>query len=256
MRARAHGLFATAAAVALLCSCHRAGDGEAERPGLIPAALVPSTTLPPSPALVALGRTTYEKECLACHGRDGNGEGEAAYLLYPRPRDFTSGQFRLVSTWESVPSDGLFRSISRGMPGSAMPSWSHLPERTRWGLVHYVKSFSKRPLAIQSSREPDADGNGGAGAVSVPMEPPYTKEAEARARATFAKSCAPCHGPTGKGDGQQRQTDSKGFATRPGLTSGSRAARSASVLLSWPAARSPMPQSAYLTDRPGTWSTS
>jgi mono/diheme cytochrome c family protein len=134
MRARAHGLFA-AFALALLCSCHRAGDAGADRPGLIPAALVPSTTLPVSPDLVALGRNTYQKECLACHGQDGNGEGEAAYLLYPRPRDFTSGEFRLVSTWDDVPTgEDLFRTISRGMPGSAMPSWSHLPERTRWGL--------------------------------------------------------------------------------------------------------------------------
>ena len=252
MRARAHGIFAVAAALGLLCSCHRARDAEADRPGLIAAALVPSTTLPPSPDLVALGRKTYEKECLACHGKAGNGEGEAAYLLYPRPRDFTSGQFRLVSTWDNVPTDeDMFRTISRGMPGSAMPSWSHLPERTRWGLVHYVKSFSKRPLTIHASREPDTDGNDAAGVVSVPKEPPYKKEAEARARATFVKSCAPCHGPTGKGDGQQKQTDSKGFATRPrdltlGVYKGSPDPASVYYRIVAGLPGSPMPQSAYL----------
>ena len=155
MRAPGHrrGAVAVVVAMGLLGSCHGAGDTAADRPGLIQVALVPSATLPSSPDLVALGRKTYEKECLACHGKDGNGEGEAAYLLYPRPRDFTSGQFRLVSTWDSVPTDeDLFRTISRGMPGSAMPSWAQLPERTRWGLVHYVKSFSKRPLTIQPSK--------------------------------------------------------------------------------------------------------
>ncbi len=251
MRARAHGLFA-AAALALLCSCHPAPDAGADRPGLIPAALVPSTTLPLSPGLVALGRKTYEKECLACHGRDGNGEGEAAYLLYPRPRDFTSGEFRLVSTWDYVPTyEDLFRTISRGMPGSAMPSWSHLPERTRWGLVHYVKSFSKQPLTIPASREPDADGNGAAGVVSVPKEPPYTKEAELRARANFATSCAPCHGPAGKGDGPQKQTDSRGFATRPrdltlGVYKGSPDPASVYYRIVAGLPGSPMPQNAYL----------
>ena len=251
MRARAHGLFA-AVALALLGSCHPGGDAGADRPGLIPAALVPSTTLPASPSLVALGRKTYEKECLACHGRDGNGEGEAAYLLYPRPRDFTSGEFRLVSTWDYVPTDeDLFRTISRGMPGSAMPSWSHLPEPTRWGLVHYVKSFSKQPLTIPASREPDANGNGAAGVVSVPKEPPYTKEAEARAYATFATSCAPCHGPTGRGDGQQKQTDSKGFATRPrdltlGVYKGSPDPASVYYRIVAGLPGSPMPQNAYL----------
>ncbi len=252
MRAPAHRLFATAVAVGLLGSCHGARHTEADRPGLIPVALVPSTTLPSSPDLVALGRKTYAKECLACHGKDGNGEGEAAYLLYPRPRDFTSGQFRLVSTWDSVPTDeDLFRSISRGMPGSAMPSWGHLPERTRWGLVHYVKSFSKRPLTIQASQEPDADGNDASGVVVVPKEPPYTKEAEARARVTFVKSCGPCHGPTGKGDGQQQQTDSKGFPIRPrdltlGVYKGSPDPASVYCRIVAGLPGAPMPQSAYL----------
>jgi len=252
MRFRALGLLVAAAVSSSLCACHRPGDAEANRPGVIPASLSSSRTLPPSPDLVVLGRKTYEKECLACHGKDGNGEGEAAYLLYPRPRDFTSGQFRLVSTWDDVPEDeDLFRTISRGMPGSAMPSWSHLPERTRWGLVHYVKSFSKRSLTIQASKEPDADGNDPAGPVRLPPEPPYTKEAEARARATFAQSCAPCHGPTGRGDGQQKQTDSKGFATRPrdltlGVYKGSPDPASVYCRIVAGLPGSPMPQSAYL----------
>jgi mono/diheme cytochrome c family protein len=132
-----------------------------------------------------------------------------------------------------------------------MPSWSHLPERTRWGLVHYVKSFSKRPLAVQASREPDADGNDAAGVVAVPREPPYTTESEARARATFATSCAPCHGPAGRGDGQQKQTDSKGFATRPrdltlGVFKGSPDPASVYCRIVAGLPGSPMPQSAYL----------
>ncbi len=252
MRAGAHGLFLAAAGLVLLSSCSRAGAPEADRPGLIPVVLAPSETLPASPELVALGRKTYEKECLPCHGRNGDGEGEAAYLLYPRPRDFTTGQFRLVSTWDNVPTDDdLFRTISRGMPGSAMPSWSHLPERTRWGLVHYVKAFAKRPIAIQASHDPDADGNGAAGIISVPAQPPYTEQAAARARATFAKSCAPCHGLTGKGDGQQKQTDSKGFATRPrdltlGVFKGSPDPESVYRRIVAGLPGSPMPQSAYL----------
>ena len=132
-----------------------------------------------------------------------------------------------------------------------MPSWSQLPERTRWGLVHYVKSFSKRPLKIGADKEPDADGNDAAGAVHLPKEPSYTKDAEARARATFLKSCAPCHGPTGKGDGQQKQTDSQGFATRPrdltlGVYKGNPDPQSVYCRIVAGLPGSPMPQSAYL----------
>ena len=253
MRFRALGrLFVATAVVGSLGACRRAKDAEADRPGLIPASLVPSVTLAPSPELFALGRQTFEKQCVACHGKEGNGGGEAAYLLYPRPRDFTSGQFRLVSTWDNVPTDeDLFRTISRGMPGSAMPSWSQLPERTRWGLVHYVKSFSKRPLKIGADKEPDVDGNDPSGLVHLPKEPPYTKQAEARARATFEKSCAPCHGLTGKGDGQQKQTDSQGFATRPrdltlGVYKGSPEPASVYCRIVAGLPGSPMPQSAYL----------
>jgi mono/diheme cytochrome c family protein len=245
-------LCVVAAIVGLLGSCVRGRDGDANRPGPIPAALAPSTSPPASPDLVALGQKTYEKECSACHGRDGDGEGEAAYLLYPRPRDFTTGQYRLVSTWDGVPTDeDLFRTISRGMPGSAMPSWAHLPERTRWGLVHYVKGLSKSPLTIQASHEPDADGNDAAGIIRVPEEPPYSDEAEARARATFATSCAPCHGPRGEGDGPQQQTDSKGFPTRPrdlslGVYKGSPDPEGVYRRIVAGLPGSPMPQSAYL----------
>jgi mono/diheme cytochrome c family protein len=246
-------LASSALAAGLACRDPRAD--EASRPGPIEASLVPTRSLPGSPDLLALGRKTYEKECAPCHGTKGDGQGEAAWLLYPRPRDFTTGQFRLVSTWEGLPTDeDLFRTISRGMPGSAMPSWAHLPERTRWGLVHYVKSFSKRSLAAAAPREPDADGNGGAGLIRVPPETPFDAEGRARAKATFARSCAPCHGPSGKGDGQQEQTDSKGFPTRPrdltlGVFKGSPEPDQVYRRIVAGLPGSPMPQSAYLHGR-------
>jgi mono/diheme cytochrome c family protein len=209
-----------------------------------------------SPELLNLGERTYTKECRACHGALGDGEGEAAYLLYPRPRDFTTGQFRLISTWDGVPTDeDLFRTISRGMPGSAMPSWAHLPEETRWGLVHYVKAFSKRPLEVKAAHEPDADGNDGAGPIRVPPEPVGDAAGAARARETFARSCAPCHGPTGRGDGQREQTDSKGYPTRPrdltlGVYKGSHDPESVYRRIVGGLPGSPMPQSAYLHGQP------
>lgn len=227
----------------------RAQDVE---PGPLPAALLPSRTLAKSPELLDLGKRTYTKQCQACHGPAGDGAGEAAYLLYPRPRDFTRAQFRLVSTWESVPTDeDLYRTISRGMPGSAMPSWGHLSEEERWGLVHYVKAFSKRPLDTRPARDPDADGNGGEGPLAVPPEPPYDAAAQARARELFAQGCAGCHGPMARGDGQQQQTDSSGYPTRPrdltaGVFKGSPEAEQVyrRIVLGLPG--SPMPQSGYL----------
>jgi len=230
-----------------------------ERPesGPVPHSLEPAQVLPASGDLIDLGRTTFQKECLACHGSAGDGLGAAAYLLYPRPRDFTLGQYRLISTWDGVPTDvDLFRTISRGMPGSAMPSWAHLSEETRWGLVHYVKAFSKRPLVIKASHEPDKWGNGAGGPVTVPAEPAYDAVAQARAAELYLKGCAPCHGATGRGDGAQRQVDSKGYPTRPrdltlGVFKGSPDAASVYRRIVAGLPGSPMPQSAYLQGSDG-----
>jgi mono/diheme cytochrome c family protein len=172
----------------------------------------PSTALASSPELIELGKSVYAKQCSACHGAEGRGDGIAAYLLYPKPRDFVAARYRLVSTWEGVPTDAdLFRTISRGMPGSAMPSWAHLGERMRWGLVHYLKSLAENPLEYGA---PTAD-EPRQGVVALPPEPPYGEAAQKKASQLFAQGCAPCHGATGKGDGTEKQIDVEGFPTQP-----------------------------------------
>jgi mono/diheme cytochrome c family protein len=178
---------------------------------------------PPSSAnLLALGKQVYVQQCAACHGFGGRGDGEAAYLLYPKPRDFVAARYRLVSTWERVPTDqDLFDTISRGMPGSAMPSWEHLPAEQRWGLVYYVKSLAEKPIEIKAQKMPAADGSGGEGIIAVPKAPPFDAAARARALELYKDACASCHGDTGRGDGAQEQRDDEGFPTRPrDLTAG------------------------------------
>lgn len=176
----------------------------------------------PTPDLLEEGRRSYQRYCVACHGPEGRGDGEAAYLLYPKPRDFTAGRYALVSTWERVPTDrDLFATITRGMPGSAMPSWGHLPERTRWALVHTVKSFAAEPWEVPTASTGGASGQEPTGVIRVPPEPPYDEAAGARARELFAEACAGCHGATARGDGTRKQFDDRGFPTRPrDLTAG------------------------------------
>jgi mono/diheme cytochrome c family protein len=177
---------------------------------------------PSTPALVALGKQIYTQQCAACHGVSGRGDGEAAYLLYPKPRDFVSARYRLVSTWDRVPTDqDLFDTISRGMPGSAMPSWEHLAAEQRWGLVYYIKSLAEKPLEIKAQKMPAADGSGGEGIIEVPKPVAFDAAARARALELYKDACASCHGDTGKGDGVQEQRDDEGFPTRPrDLTAG------------------------------------
>ena len=227
--------------------------------GEIKSSVWPSKPSPKtSPKLLATGETIFRTQCAPCHGENGDGQGEAAYLLYPKPRDFTRGEFRLVSTWDGVPTDeDLFVAISRGMPGSAMPPWAHLPETTRWALVHYVKSLSGRPLEIAAAREPSAPGESGEGAVRIPSRPESTAELRARALELYAEGCASCHGPTGRGNGVAKQQDSQGYPTRPrdltagvfkGLPEPEEVYKR--VVLGLPG--SPMPTSAYLHG-PDAW---
>ena len=92
--------------------------------------------------------------------------------------NFRAGKFRLVSTWEGMPTDDdLFQTISRGMPGSAMPSWGHLSEDTRWALVAYLKSLVETPLQVKPPSSPVKagdvrHGNHHRSAPSLPMTPP------------------------------------------------------------------------------------
>ncbi|NIR49849.1 c-type cytochrome, partial [candidate division KSB1 bacterium] len=194
-----------------LGGCKRKQAPEELKAGVIPRELRPSETLAGSPELIAKGEEVYNQRCAPCHGVDGSGEGEAAYLLYPKPRDFVSARYRLVSTWERKPTDeDLYHVISRGIPGSAMPSWAHLDEKTRWALVHYVKSLAEKPFEVTTSER-----ESGKGIIKVPSEPPYDEGAKARAEELFLQACASCHGPTGKGDGVKKQFDEKGYPTRP-----------------------------------------
>ncbi|OGP99340.1 MAG: hypothetical protein A2W10_09495 [Deltaproteobacteria bacterium RBG_16_55_12] len=177
---------------------------------------------PSSPKLIALGKQIYNRQCGACHGVEGRGDGEAAYLLYPKPRNFVAAKYRMVSTWDRVPTDqDLFNTISRGMPGSAMPSWGHLPAEQRWALIYYVKSLAEKPLEVKPPKNPGPDGNGGEGVIQVSKEPPYDDAAKARALELYKDACAACHGSTGRGDGTEKQVDEEGYPTRPrDLTAG------------------------------------
>lgn len=81
------------------------------------------------------GKKVYLKNCATCHGNKGKGEGPASKGLKPAPRDFTSGKFKYGST-----DDALFKTITNGSKGTAMPSWKALPEKDRWAVIAFIKA--------------------------------------------------------------------------------------------------------------------
>ena len=150
-------------------------------------------TIPDSADLRELGREVFTDHCAGCHGARGDGAGRAATFLSPLPRDFTAGVFKFRSTPSgSLPTDGdLFRTITRGVRWTAMPTWHEVPDKQRIAVVAYLKTLSKR--WTEDAVEP---------AIPLPPPPKATPELLARGKALYAQAkCAECHGEGGRGDG-------------------------------------------------------
>jgi cytochrome c oxidase cbb3-type subunit 2 len=100
---------------------------------------------PPTAALISHGHDIWlQAKCWECHGKSGRGDGEKAAGLkddwgFPiRPANLTLGRFK------SGPGVAdIFRTISTGLSGSPMPSFSDsFSEGDRWALATYILSLS------------------------------------------------------------------------------------------------------------------
>ncbi len=139
------------------------------------------------------GKAVYDAHCVECHGKTGKGDGPAAMILMPHPRDFSSGRYKIRSTETgSLPTDeDLTRSIRQGLFGTAMPAWQGiLPDDDIREVVRYIKTLSPRFAAEQP--EPVA--------ATTPV--PSSPESVARGGIVYAKlQCGKCHGEDGRGTG-------------------------------------------------------
>jgi mono/diheme cytochrome c family protein len=156
----------------------------------------------------AAGKKDYRRFCAGCHGPAGDGLGENAQWIDPKPRDFTAAVFKCRSTpTGTLPTDeDLNHSIDRGFVTTNMPSWLPLTGQMRADLVAYLKRFSTRW----------SQGHGTP--IVIPPETPATVESILRGRTRFQKmECWKCHGPAGHGDGPSASTltDSKDNPIRP-----------------------------------------
>jgi mono/diheme cytochrome c family protein len=86
-----------------------------------------------TPDLVAKGKASYEMNCASCHGDKGLGDGVAAEALEPKPRNLVSGAFR-----NGVKPAQVFATLEKGIDGTTMVPFSHLPVDERWALTYYV----------------------------------------------------------------------------------------------------------------------
>ncbi len=165
---------------------------------IICASVAASLALAADPALAQgdanAGKAVYEAKCLLCHGEKGDGKGAGAELLAPRPRDFTRGLYKVRSTANKTPADqDVFRIITEGMPGTSMPGWAVLPEKDRWNLVAYLKTFAAEAFKEAPKK------------LELPKDVASSAESIKRGKEMFeAIECHKCHGTEGRADGPSR----------------------------------------------------
>ena len=197
----------------------------------------------PEEERAAHGARLYEAHCEVCHGTWGEADGPASPFLFPAARDFTSGAFRLVSTANGAPThDDLVRTLARGVPGSAMPSWSWLPDEDLDALAGHVRELAVEGLAthlfLDGRSEGEALDEARARLTPGPVlpevaEPAPSEAVLARGRQVYRSHCVACHGEDGTGR-DEPQFDEDGSLNWPrDFTAGFLKGEPSSSALGW-----------------------
>jgi DMSO reductase family type II enzyme heme b subunit len=155
----------------------------------------------PAAADIDPGKQLYMDRCQHCHGESGDGKGVSAAVVYPKPRDFTSGIYKFRTHHETVngnkmPGDeDIFRSINDGLHGTSMPGWSGFYNKQQIAqLVSYIKTFASVFKDDKSGAALDFSGE-------IPSSPASIAKGKEHFEKTF--ECHTCHGIAGRGNGQQ-----------------------------------------------------
>ncbi len=183
--------------------------------------------LAPEPAaeMIEAGKRVYFTKCVWCHGVDGAGDGPSADRLWPRPRNFNQGTFKIRHTASGElplfdakkPTPGqndLFETLTHGLPGSAMPSWEGiLTEEQRLQVLSFVttqlvkdRKFTDKQSEAQTVLQLD----------DLKPIPPTAESVAEGALLVKEKKCVECHGTEGRGDGNAfNLKDDWGFSIQP-----------------------------------------
>jgi copper transport protein len=85
------------------------------------------------PDAIAAGSRLFADHCAQCHGPDALGRRKRPSLRTPEVQRAADGE--------------IFWLLRNGALRQGMPSWSSLPEPSRWQLIAYVKSLGESPAS-------------------------------------------------------------------------------------------------------------
>jgi len=107
-------------------------------PGVGAALALPNYRGNADPTIVEKGRVYYAQICMSCHGVRGDGFGEWAYRVTPRPADLRSRRTQGRSDGE------LLQIVSDGLVGTSMIGWKkQLSAAQLRQVVIYLRTFGR-----------------------------------------------------------------------------------------------------------------
>jgi len=89
------------------------------------------------PDAIAAGGRLFREHCAQCHQPDGLGEGKKLSLRSNLVQHATDGE--------------IFWVLRNGILAHGMPSWSFVPEPSRWQIIAYLKSLGPSDHAPASA---------------------------------------------------------------------------------------------------------
>jgi mono/diheme cytochrome c family protein len=83
------------------------------------------------------GKDLYADNCRICHGIKGDGKGQAALALNPKPTDFTKSGF-----WKTDTEKKITESIMKGR--GIMPPVALKPDEIKAVIEYMTRTFKKQ----------------------------------------------------------------------------------------------------------------
>ncbi len=111
-----------------------------------PEAAQKSNPVKPTPAVLAAAKKTWNIDCAMCHGADGGGKSDLATDMKLNLLDY-----RDPDALKNMTDGELYWIIEKGK-GQMTGEGDRVKSPEIWGLVNYVRSFSKKSTAVKSGQ--------------------------------------------------------------------------------------------------------